>query len=54
MPIDVDIRVREVLGPILQEAERSAKQTILRVIIEKLFGALPGWAGEKVASRPAS
>jgi len=53
MPIDLDIRDHETLGPIIIEAERKARQegdlTILRRLIEKRFGALPRWAAEKLA-----
>ena len=53
MPIDLDIRDHETLGPIIREAERRARQegdlTILRRQIERRFGALPGWAAEKLA-----
>jgi hypothetical protein len=58
MPIDVDIREHEFLGPIIIEAERKGRQegemTVLRRQIETRFGALPGWAAEKLASLPAS
>jgi len=66
MPIDIDIREHEVLGPMFKEAEQKGRQegrqeglregelSILRRQIEKRFGALPGWAGEKLAALPAS
>src|ERR1022692_4110719 len=70
MPIDVDIREHEVLGPMFKEAEQKGRQegrregrqeglqegelTVLRRLIEKRFGALPGWAGEKLAALSAS
>jgi len=74
MPIDLDIRDHEVLGPMFIEAEQKGLQeglqeglhmglqkgrqegelTILRRQIEKRFGSLPRWAGEKLASLPAS
>jgi predicted transposase YdaD len=66
MPIDVDIREHEVLGPMFIEAEQKGREeglqeglqagelTILRRQIEKRFGALPSWAGEKLAKMPAS
>jgi predicted transposase YdaD len=54
MPIDVDIREHEVLGPMFKEAEQKGRRegelTILRRLIEKRFGALPRWAGEKLAA----
>jgi len=65
MPIDVDIREHEVLGPMFKEerlegrkeGRREGRQegelTILRRQIEKRFGALPGWASEKLAALPA-
>jgi len=57
MPIDLDIRDHETLGPIIREARKEGRQegrqegelTILRRQIEKRFGALPRWAGEKLA-----
>jgi hypothetical protein len=58
MPIDVDIREHEVLGPMFKAARQEGRQegelTILRRQIEKRFGALPGWAGEELAALPAS
>ena len=58
MPIDLDIRDHEVLGPMFIEAEQKGRQegelTVLRRQIEKRFGPLPGWAGEKLAALPAS
>src|ERR1022692_4572454 len=63
MPIDLDIRDHETLGPIIIEAEQKGLQkglqegrqegrqegdlTILRRQIAKRFGALPGWAAER-------
>jgi predicted transposase YdaD len=66
MPIDLDIREHEVLGPIIIEAEQKGRQeglqaglqagelTILRRQIEKRFGALTGWAVEKLSALSAS
>jgi hypothetical protein len=62
MPIDLDIREHEVLGPMFREAEQKGRQegryegeiTILRRQLEKRFGALPGWAVEKLAALSAS
>jgi hypothetical protein len=70
MPIDLDIRDHEVLGPMIIKAEQKGRQeglqkglqkglqagelTVLRRQIEKRFGALPSWAGEKLAAMPAS
>jgi predicted transposase YdaD len=65
MPIDVDIREHEVLGPMFKEerlegrkeGRREGRQegelTILRRLIEKRFGPLPKWAAEKLAALPA-
>ena len=65
MPIDVDIREHEVLGPIILEAEQKGLQeglqkglqagelTVLRRQIEKRFGAMPRWAAEKLATLSA-
>jgi len=58
MPIDLDIRDHEVLGPLIIEAEQKGRQEgrlegeiiVLRRQIEKRFGALSGWAREKLAA----
>jgi hypothetical protein len=58
MPIDLDIRDHEVLGPMFIEAEQKGRRegrqegelTVLRRQIEKRFGPLPGWAGDKLAA----
>ena len=49
MPIDLDIRDHETLGPLFIAAEQKGELTILRRLIAKRFGALPGWAAEKLA-----
>ncbi|HXM41074.1 MAG TPA: DUF4351 domain-containing protein [Bryobacteraceae bacterium] len=58
MPIDLDIRDHEVLGPIIIKAEQKGRQEglliVLRRLIEKRFGALPVWAREKLAAMPPS
>jgi len=62
MPIDLDIRDHAVLGPMFIKAEEKGRQeglqagelTVLRRLLEKRFGALPGWAREKLAAMPAS
>jgi predicted transposase YdaD len=70
MPIDLDIRDHEVLGPMFIEAEQKGVEkgiqkgiqkglhagelTVLRRLTEKRFGALPGWAGEKLAALSTS
>src|SRR5580692_4248364 len=78
MPIDLDIRDHEVLGPMFIEAEQKGRWEgrqeglqeglqegrqegrqegeliVLRRLIEKRFGPLPGWAGEKLAALPVS
>jgi len=66
MPIDLDIRDHAVIGPWIIEAEQKGLQkgrqeglqagelTVLRRLIEKRFGALPGWAREKLAAMPVS
>jgi hypothetical protein len=56
MPIDLDIREHEVLGPIIEEAEQKGRSegrqegeiAALRRLIERRFGALPQWAAEKI------
>jgi len=60
MPIDIDIREHEVLGPMLKAARREGREkglregklTILCLLIEKRFGSLPVWAREKLAALP--
>jgi hypothetical protein len=58
MPIDLDIRDHETLGPLFKEAEQEGCQAgalaILRRLIGRRFGALPGWAAEKLAGLPAA
>ena len=54
MPIDLDIREHEVLGPMFIAARQEGELTILRRLIEKRFGTLPGWASEKLSALPAS
>jgi len=66
MPIDLDIREHETLGPMFIEAEQKGLQkglqegrlegelTVLRRLLEKRFGALPRWAGDKLAALPAA
>lgn len=57
MPIEEDIREHEVLGPLIIRAEQKGLQagefTVLRRLIEKRFGALPGWAAERLAAMQA-
>jgi predicted transposase YdaD len=70
MPIDLDIRDHELLGPMIREAERQAQQkglqegrhegrqegelAVVRRVMEKRFGALPRWATEKLAELPVA
>jgi hypothetical protein len=53
MPIDIDIREHEVLGPMLEEArQKGLREGVLIIVrrqIEKRFGAMPNWAAEKLA-----
>jgi hypothetical protein len=54
MPIDVDIRDHEVLGPMFKEERQQGRQegelAVLRRLIEKRFGILPAGASEKLAA----
>jgi len=64
MPITIDIR--DVFAPQFEEAEQRARQkgrqegrqegelVILRRLIEKRFGAIPGWAEQRLSERPAA
>jgi len=54
MPIDLDIRDHEFLGPIIREAQREGELTVLRRQIEKRFGSLPRRVDERLAALPAS
>jgi len=54
MPIHINLLEHEVLGPLFrkrfEEGQQEGERTILRAQIEKRFGALPDWAGEKLAT----
>ena len=58
MPIDLDIRDHETLGPLFRAAWQEGRQegdlTILRRQIAKRFGTLPGWAAERLAGLSAT
>ena len=58
MPITASILEHDVLGPVfkkgLLEGRQEGELTILRRLIEKRFGPLPGWASDKLAALPAS
>ena len=62
MPITIDITKNKVIGREyrrgLQEGRQEGRQegdlTALRRLIEKRFGAIPGWAEERLASRSTS
>jgi hypothetical protein len=49
MPVYIDILENQILGPAFKRGEL----TILRRLIEKRFGAIPDWAGERLANWPA-
>jgi len=59
MPIYVDIRENEVLGPMYERAVQEGRQegrqegelVILRRLIEQRFGPIPVWAEERLSSR---
>ncbi len=59
MPILNDILDNKVLGREFkrgwqegrQEGRQEGELTVLRRLVEKRFGAIPGWAEEKLASR---
>jgi hypothetical protein len=58
MPIQTSILEHDVLGPVfqkgvqkgLQKGRQEGELTVLRGLIEKRFGELPQWAGEKLAA----
>ncbi len=59
MPLFIDILDNKVLGRELkrglqegiQEGELKGELTVLRRLIEKRFGAMPGWVEERLAGR---
>ena len=54
MPIRTSILEHDVLGPLFMKGRQEGEVAILRRQIEKRFGALPGWASEKLVSLPSS
>jgi predicted transposase YdaD len=62
MPVYIDLRKNEVLGPPYKrglrdgrkQGRREGEMSILRLLIEKRFGALPDWAEERLASKTAA
>jgi hypothetical protein len=58
MPITTSILDHDVLGPVfkngLLEGRQEGEPAILRRQIEKRFGALPGWASDRLAALQAS
>jgi hypothetical protein len=54
MPIQTSILDHDVLGPLFMKGRQEGEVAILRRLIEKRFGALPGWASEKLVSLPSS
>ena len=58
MPILTSILEHDVLGPLYMKGREEGRQegelAVLRRQIERRFGKLPGWAGEKLAALPAS
>jgi Domain of unknown function (DUF4351) len=61
MPVYIDILENKVLGPPYkkgleegrQEGRQEGELAILRRLIEKRFGAIPGWVEERLAGRSA-
>ena len=55
MPLFIDILDNKVLGREfkrgLQEGIQEGELTVLRRLIEKRFGAMPGWVEERLAGR---
>jgi len=54
MPIRTSILEHHVLGPLFQRGRQEGERAILRRLIEKRLGVLPGWASERLAGLPAS
>jgi predicted transposase YdaD len=58
MPIDADIMENEVIARIYrrgvqegrQEGRQEGERTVLRRLVEKRFGVLPGWAEERIGA----
>jgi hypothetical protein len=53
MPITTSILEHDVLGPLFKKGVQEGELAILRRLIEKRFGPLPGWASERLAALPA-
>ena len=53
MPIQTSILEHDVLGPLFMKGRQEGEVAILRRQLEKRFGALPGWASEKLVSLPS-
>jgi hypothetical protein len=55
MPIDVDIMKHAIVAREyrrgVQEGRQEGERTVLRRLIEKRFGVLPGWAEERLTAR---
>jgi hypothetical protein len=54
MPIFGDILDNKVLGREYKRGLQEGEVTILRRQIEKRFGAIPAWAGERLAGKSAA
>jgi hypothetical protein len=54
MPITEDIRNHEVLGREYQNGRLEGALTILRLVIEKRFGAMPTWVQELLSTKSLS
>jgi len=62
MPMHINILENEVLGPVFkrgleeghQEGRQEGEMAILRRLIEKRFGKVPGWVGEKLRALSAA
>ena len=51
MPIHIDILENRVLGREYKRGLQEGEVTVLRLQIEKRFGALPSWADERLTSK---
>ncbi len=51
MPIHIDLMENEVIASYYRRGRQEGELTVLRRQIEKRFGALPGWAEERLAAK---
>jgi len=50
MPVHIDILANKVLGREFKRGRQEGELTVLRRQVERRFGAIPGWAEERLVS----